>query len=58
MDEIAILKMLSPSRLILLASVLTFLYLIRQYLLLFLVLLYQLIEVTFNAVKLDLLSLG
>jgi len=58
MDEIAILEMLSPSRLVLPAGVLTFLHLVRQYLLLFLVLLYQLVEVTFDAVELDLLGPG
>ena len=58
MDKIAILEMLSPSRLVPPSCVLTFLHPVRQYLLLFLVLLHQLLEVAFDTIELDPLSSG
>ena len=58
MDEIAILEMLSPSRLVLPSGVFAFLDLVREHFLLFLPLLYQSLEVAFDAIELNLLRSG
>jgi hypothetical protein len=58
MDEIAIFEMLSPSRLVPPSGVFAFLDLVREHFLLFLPLLFQSLEIVFDAIELDLLRLG